>query len=81
LHKMQDISQLGEVLLASQEGPCFTEFVSWVSYLRQVMEGNGHCQIWGTISALAWWNWEKPRNFCSKESVSGLTFEPLTPWQ
>jgi hypothetical protein len=28
LHKMQDISQLGEVLLASQEGPCFTEFVS-----------------------------------------------------
>jgi hypothetical protein len=28
LHKVQDISQLGEELLASQEGPCFTEFFS-----------------------------------------------------
>jgi hypothetical protein len=28
LHEVQDISQLGEELLASQEGPFFTEFVS-----------------------------------------------------
>jgi len=33
LHKTRGIARLGEQLLASKEGLCFVELISWESYL------------------------------------------------